>query len=346
MAPTVMECLKLPPPAQIKGFTQAPTEGVSMAYSFDDPKAKSRHIVQYFEMIGHRALYYDGWRAVCPFPGSSFAEARTGFGELEITREKLIELDAKGWELYHVELDWAENHNLAAEHRDKLIELIGMWYVEAGKYNVLPIDSRGVQRFAEPRPQISAVRERYVYRPGTSPAPENAAVRVLNRPHTITALVEISDGNGEGVLLCHGSASGGYSLFLKDHRLHYVHNYVGEEEYHIRSEVTIADGRHELAFEFRPTGKADPAHGLGTPGSGKLFVDGKMAGEGQISRSMPILIGIQGGLSVGRNPGASVSHEYAAPFPFTGILHEVIVDVSGDHLSDPEAALKVALARQ
>ena len=124
-------------------------------------------------MMGHRSIYHDGWRAVCPWPGPSFTEAGLFFGA-PIDKDKLTELDATGWELYHIEQDVAENHNIAAENRAKLIEMIATWYVEAGKYNVLPVDSRGVMRFADERPQIAVARTSYTYYPDTQMVPINA----------------------------------------------------------------------------------------------------------------------------------------------------------------------------
>jgi arylsulfatase len=113
LVPTVLEALRLEPPTHVRGVAQSPIQGVGFAHVFDDPDAESRHRVQYFEMMGHRSLYLDGWRAVCPFPGPSFAEAGVGFGQLELTEEKLRALDADGWELYHVAEDVAETRNLA-----------------------------------------------------------------------------------------------------------------------------------------------------------------------------------------------------------------------------------------
>ena len=157
MVPTVLDLLGIEPPTSIKGVTQSPIEGVSFAHTFEDGEAASKRRTQYFEMMGHRSIYHDGWRAVCPWPGPSFTEAGVFFGQ-PIPAEKLTELDAEGWELYHVDGDFAENHNVAAENRDKLIEMIAQWYVEAGKYNVLPVDGRGTQRFVEERPQIAVDR--------------------------------------------------------------------------------------------------------------------------------------------------------------------------------------------
>ena len=182
MLPTVLEALGLEAPTQIRGVTQSPIQGVSFAHALDDAKAPSRHHTQYFEMMGHRSIYHDGWRAVCPVPGPSFTEAGMGFGQMAITEEKLRELDAKGWELYHVAEDFSETRNLAGDDRDKLIEMIAIWYAEAGKYDVLPIDSRGVARLLDERPQLARPRDLYVYYPGTSAVSNKIAARVLTLP--------------------------------------------------------------------------------------------------------------------------------------------------------------------
>ena len=217
---------------------------------------------QYFEMLGHRAIYHDGWRAVCPWPGPSFAEAGVGFGQ-PISAERLSELDAKGWELYHVDDDFAENDNVADEHRDRLIALIGTWYVEAGKYGVLPIDGSGLARMVAEKPLVAPQRAQYRYYPDTQSIPFFAGPRVLNRPHSITAEVDIPEGGAEGVLLCQGTAAGGYSFFVKDGKLRYVHNYVGRGLYGVESESTVPTGQHVLRFEFEPTGKPDLSVGRG-----------------------------------------------------------------------------------
>ncbi len=128
MVPTVLDLLGIEPPKTIRGVTQSPLHGVSFAHTLDDGAAETNHHTQYFEMLGHRAIYHDGWRAVCPWPGPSFTEAGIPFGQ-PISAQTLSELDANGWELYHVAEDFAENHNVAADHRDRLIAMIGTWYV-------------------------------------------------------------------------------------------------------------------------------------------------------------------------------------------------------------------------
>ena len=197
MVPTVLESLGIDAPTEIRGVAQSPIEGVSLAHIFNDAEAPTNHHTQYFEMFAHRSIYHDGWRAVCPFPGTSFAEAGVSFGMLELTEDKLRELDATGWELYNVEVDPAETNNLAEQERAKLIEMIALWYTEAGKYNVLPLDSRGTMRFADERPQIAGERDTYVYFPRTQAVPENVAAKVLNRAHTITVDAEL-DGRRRG----------------------------------------------------------------------------------------------------------------------------------------------------
>ena len=345
MVPTVLDALGIEPPPQIRGVTQSPIQGISFAQTFSDTKAPTRHHTQYFEMFGHRSVYHDGWRAVCPVPGTSFAEAKMGIGDMVVTEEKLRELDAHGWELYHVEEDVSETKNLAEEHRDKLVEMIAIWYVEAGKYNVLPIDARGTMRLVEERPQIALPRDRYVYHPGTSVVSNKIAARVLNRSHSVTATVNIQNG-AEGVLLAQGGNSGGYSFYVKDHTLHYAYNFLGIENFHIAADTPVPHGRHELRFEFEPTGAPDLKHGKGSPAHIQLFVDGALAGEGDLPITIPLDIGITEGLACGRDEGSCVTIDYNAPFAFTGELEQVVVDVSGELIEDKEAELRATMAHQ
>jgi arylsulfatase len=345
MVPTVLEALGMEPPASIKGVTQSPIEGHSFAHVFNDAKAPSKHITQYFEMMGHRSLYHDGWRAVCPWPGTSFTESGKGFGT-PIHAKTLTELDAKHWELYHVEKDFAENHNLADQNRAKLIEMIATWYVEAGKYNVLPVDGRGVQRLAEERPQIATDRTSYTFYPGTQAVPSNAGPRTLNRRHSITADVEIPKSGAEGVLLSAGGVDGGYSLYVKGGKLRYAYNYVAEALYHVESKEAVSPGRHQLRYEFEPTGKPDLQKGKGAPGRAQLYIDGKLVGQGDLPVTIPLSLGLAGGIVVGADPGAPVTTDYKPPFKFTGTIFKVIVDVSGELIKDTEREMRTIMARQ
>ncbi len=345
MAPTVLEALGIEAPTSIKGVAQSPIEGHSFAHAFDDATASSKHNTQYFEMFGHRSIYHEGWRAVCPWPGTSFKEAGIFFGA-PIDKDKLTELDAKGWELYHIDKDFAENHNIAAENRAKLIEMIAAWYVEAGKYNVLPIDSRGTLRFADLRPQIAVARTSYTVYPDTQMVPVNAGPQVLNRPYSITADVEIPKGGSEGALLSAGDVQGGFAFYMQGGKLHFVYNYVGAEFFHIESKSAVPEGHHKLRFEFEVTGKSDVAKGKGAPGRGQLYIDGKLVGQGDIPHTMPPASPMDSGIVCGADTGSPVWDKYKPPFKFTGTLHSVTVDVSGELIKDDEATVRMVLARQ
>ncbi|MDX2380241.1 MAG: sulfatase-like hydrolase/transferase, partial [Acidimicrobiia bacterium] len=345
MVPTVLDAIGIEAPTSIKGVTQSPVEGLSFAQTFDDREMSSRRTTQYFEMMGHRSLYHDGWRAVCPWPGPSFTESGGKFGD-PIAKETLTELDAEHWELYHVDKDFAENHNIAADHRDRLIAMIGTWYVEAGKYDVLPVDGRGTARFAEPRPELSPGRDTSTYYPHTQGVPTNAAPQLLNRPHSITADVEIPVGGAEGMIVVHGGTDGGYALFVRDGKLAWVHNYVAREYPTVASSEPIPEGRHELRFEFEVTGAPDIANGRGTPGIAQLYVDGSLVGAADVPVTSPLSLGLTSPLHVGEAPGAPVAPGIVSPFTFTGKIHSVTFDVSGDLIEDDEATMRRLMARQ
>jgi arylsulfatase len=348
IVPTILESVGVEEPDQIKGYSQSEIEGTSFAYSFDEPDAPEQHTTQYFEMLGTRAIYHDGWRAVHPWP----------LGQ-RITAEDLAatSLEDSGWELYNLQEDFSEAHDVADEHPEKVLELAQLWWTEAGKHDVLPLDGRSVERFAEARPQPGKLRDRYVYYPGGQHVPENAAVRVFNRDHSITADVEMPDDgaegaadaeDAEGVLLAHGSRHGGYSLFVEDDRLQYVHNYVAVEEYHVAADEEIPDDVTQLRMEFETTGEPDLSEGKGAPATVRLYYDDEQVGEGDLPTTIPITMGLTGGLSCGRDAVSAVAEQYRdrAPFAFTGDLTRVTVDVSGEAVVHEEAELDRIMAQE
>ncbi len=352
MVPTVLDCLGITPPASIKGVTQSPIQGFSLKSSFDDAKAPAMHITQYFEMFGHRSLYHDGWRAVCPWPGQSFVESGLGFGA-PITYDKLTELDAKGWEIYDLTSDFAETNDLAAKERDRLIAMIGMWYVEAGKYDVLPIDSRGTLRFADERPQVAPRRKKYRYYPGTQVVPLLAAPILVNVTHSISVHASVPKGGAEGALFSMGGCDGGFVLYVKDGKLTYGYNYCADARYKVIADSAVPEGDHVFSFEFKPTGKPDLAKGKGVPATITLYVDGKSVGKGDLPVTIPMSLGLAAGVCIGADAGSPImDDEYPSPFRFTGVVKKALIDVSGDEMSDAdkkvtaEAYLKAAMARQ
>jgi len=225
--------------------------------------------------------------------------------------------------------------------------MIGMWYVEAGKYNVLPIDARGTLRLAEPRPRIAADRKRYVYYPGTQMVPTNAAPRLINAPHAVSVHATIPKGGAEGVLFSMGGNDGGFSFYVQNGKLTYGYNYVADQRFKVQAnDGGIPEGDHIFSFEFTPTGKPDVANGKGVPAKIKLFVDAKPVGSGDLPVTIPIQLGLAAGVSVGTDAGAPVMTDYQAPFTFTGTVKKVLVDVSGEALENKEAEMRMYLARQ
>jgi arylsulfatase A-like enzyme len=347
MVPTVLAAIGVEAPAVVKGVTQSPLEGVSFRHTFDAADAPTLHHTQYFEMFGQRAIDHDGWRAVCGWPGSSYADGAAKGRKLggEITPEILDELDASGWELFHITEDPTESHDVAAEHPAKLREMIARWWAEAGKHKVLPIDGSLFVRLAAERPQLTSERTRYEYFSGLSVVPFGSAPKVFNRPHSITAEVEIPEGGAEGVLIAHGGVSGGYSMYVEDRRLHYVHNYLNLEEHRVTSTVEVPEGAHTLRYEFEPTSPPDLAQGRGAGGRAQLYIDGELVGNEEFPVTVPILFGIEG-LSCGYDFGEAVTNGYRSPFPFTGTIEKVTVDLSGELIKDDDAAVALLMAQQ
>jgi arylsulfatase len=347
MVPTVLAVAGIQAPATIRGVPQSPLEGVTLHHTFDDPAVPTLHHTQYFEMFGQRAIDHDGWRAVCGWPGRSYADgAKLGrkLGD-DIPPSVLDELDATGWQLFHVAQDPAEGRDLAEQHPDKLREMIARWWVEAGKYRVLPIDGSLFLRLAAERPQLTKDRSQYVYYPNLSVVPFASAPKVFNRPHSITADVEIPAGGAEGVLLAQGGVAGGYSLFIKDGTLHYVHNYLGLQELRVSATADVPEGAVALRYEFEPTTPPDLAHGRGAGGRGQLYIDGELVGSAEFDTTVPIIFGIEG-LSCGYDFGEAVTEDYRTPFRFTGTIRQVTVDLSGELIKDDDAEVAQLMAQQ
>lgn len=339
LVPSVLEAVGIDPPTKLAGVDQRPIEGISLVYSFYDGDAPTRHETQYYEMLGNRALYHKGWKAVT-YHGT---EGMIYDGRTDPTRPFSDDV----WELYHVDRDFSESRDLAREHPGKVQELIQLWFAEAGRFNVLPLDARGQVRLAEPRPQLTPDRKRFIYLPGGGSIPENVAANVKNRSHTITAEVEIPPGGAEGVLLAHGGRFGGYTLFIKDRRMVYAYNYCAIDTFVIRSNEEVPAGRCTLAFAFEKTTEPDLERGRGAGGIGRLYIGGRRVGEGQIPVTVPITYSLVGeGLCCGYDRGLPVTDEYRSPFRFTGRILKVIVDVSGEKLVHRDIETRIAMSVQ
>ena len=323
IAPTILALAGIDAPVELAGVAQQPVEGVSFAHTFEDADAPSRRDTQYYEMLGCRALYHRGWKAVTYHP----------------IFDQRVPFDDDRWELYHVETDLSECHDLAEQHPEKLRELVERWWIEAAKNQVLPLDNSPFEAiFGDGHPLVPA-RRRYVYYPGGGPVPEVRAPNVRNRSHTITAEVEVPEGGAQGILLAQGSLLGGYALFMREGRLHYVHNFCGLTEHRVSSGVAVPAGARALAFRFEKTGEHE--------GRGTLLIDGRPAGEARIAPFTRTRFSLTGdGLCCGYDRGLPVCDDYHPPFAFTGRLLRVTVEVDGEPYADPAAEAELAISAQ
>jgi arylsulfatase A-like enzyme len=321
IVPSVLDVLGIEAPEALNGIDQKPIEGVSMVYSFEDPRASTRKEVQYFEMFGHRGIWHKGWKAVTyhsPRAAGNF--------------------DDDHWELYNINEDFSECNNLAEADPQKLRELIDIWWAEAGKYQVLPLDDRTGLRFYEQKPRLDQGRTSFDFFPGTSMIPEGIAPNTRNCSHTITAEVDIPGKGAEGVLLARGGRFGGYTLYVQNHRLVYDYNFLGISHYVVTSAIEVPKGPASLKFVFEKTGEHQ--------GKGTLFIKGEKVGEGTIERTAPVRHSLSEGFEIGRDSSTPVSEAYRCPFAFTGTLKKVKVEIAGEPHQDPEGDYKVAMGRQ
>jgi arylsulfatase A-like enzyme len=320
LMPTVLDVVGVEPPAVLKGVAQSPIEGASFRHTFDDPKAPSRRNTQYYEMFAYRALYHGGWRAVAPWPFDT-----------EITEADLAKVK---WELFHVDKDFAEAEDVAAKYPAKLQQLKDLWWTEAGKFNVLPLDGRGHARLLDPRPLTLAPRDEYVFLPHGNEVPNHATVNPLNRSFRVRAEATLAREGDEGVLLAQGGRFGGYSLYVKDRKLCFVYNFCGLEQNKVTSDVDVPAGPVVLVMEFKLKSKdrkLPPLEQLGAGGAATITINGKMAGSIEIPRTVPLDFALAGdGMCCGFDGGTPVSADYRGEFPFTGTIRRVVVTVAND----------------
>ncbi|HET7246390.1 MAG TPA: arylsulfatase [Streptosporangiaceae bacterium] len=332
IVPTVLDLLGVEPPEVLKGHVQSHLDGVSMRYSFADPSAPSARKTQFYSMLGSRAIWHDGWKAVTTHPTIS------GWSHFHDDT----------WELYHTDTDRSELHDLAAEHPEKLRELVNLWFAEAGANGAFPLDDRSALEILQtPRPQLASPRERYIYYPGVADIPEHQAVNVHNRSYVIGAQVDIPAPGAQGVLFAHGARFGGHALYVKDNRLHYVNSFVGMFEQMVVATEDVPTGENLiLSASFDKDGEDPP--GVAT-GILSLYHGDRKVGEARI-KNQPGYFELAGeGLCVGRDSGAAVTDDYLGerPYRFTGgTIKRVAVDVSGTPYVDLERQAAAMLARE
>jgi arylsulfatase len=321
IVPTIYEAIGITPPDTYRGLEQMPISGVAMNYTFDDKEAKTRKLVQYYEMVGHRGIYANGWKAVTRHtPGVSF--------------------DDDVWELYHVEADRSETNDLAKQEPDRLNELIALWWEEAENEGVLPLDDRGLELFGinfkknSPHPES----RKYVYRPPMAPLPSQASAAMGGRSWDMEAVVDRGDAEG-GVIYATGTENSGFSFYIFDNRLVFDYNFFGEHLV-VRSHSELPIGTSTLTCQLRRTGKG---------GYALLLVDGEEVGRMELPFVMRVISSV--GPSVAYDHGSPVAFDYANRsdgFPFEGTLESVTITLI-DTKKDPktaEAQARAEMGRQ
>jgi arylsulfatase A-like enzyme len=338
VAPTILEAAGLPQPHSVEGIQQQPIEGVSMVYSFDDPKAAERHETQYFEMFGNRGIYHKGWTAV--------TRHKTPW---VLVGEKPPAFDDDVWELYDTNKDWSQANNLAKQMPEKLHQLQRLWLIEATRYNVLPLDDRVAERLnpdTAGRPVLIRGKRQILFG-GMGRLSENSVVSIKNKSHSVTAQLEVPKSGARGVIIAQGGNIGGWALYVKDGKLKYCYNLLGIHYFYVEAGSALPPGDHQVRMEFKYDGG-----GLGKGGTASLYVDGKPVGEGKVAATAAMIFAADDGLDIGMDTGSSVSEDYGPrDNEFTGRVKGVEITIaeaadSRDHLVDPEQAIHLAMARQ
>jgi len=315
IAPTIFEAAGIATPTMLNGVPQKPIEGISLAYTFTDAQAAGRRRTQYFEMLLNRAIYHDGWvaasRAAVPW---------------EATRTT-PKPDSLPWELYNIDKDFSEADDLAAKMPEKLAQMKEIWWAEAAKYDVLPLDGRATERLngeAMGRPTPTAGRTTFVYYPGVVALPAGSAPNLLNKSFQVIADVEVAKAPSSGVVWAMGGSDGGYAIYVKDGRAVFAGNFLGRTVTRVTSKQALPAGKTTLRGEFAYDGG-----GMGKGGTLSLFVNDTKVGEGRLTETQGITLGLGGTLDVGEDSGSAVDDAtYTPPFRFNGNIKRVTVDVT------------------
>lgn len=328
VTPTILEAAGLPAPDTVSGVAQMPMHGTSFAYTFADAKAPERHTQQYFEMLGNRAMYKDGWMWSCRVPRIPW----------ELDASTMARLAPGTWkpeeepcELYDLANDYSQSENLAAQHPEKMRELDALFWSEAAKYQVLPLLG-GLENVWSPPPRV---HERFTFHPGLQNLPQGVIPRIFNRSFSITADIEVPSSwcllwvcDGDGVIVANGSFLGGFSLYVEGRRLRYTYSFLGLKIDDLVADEELAAGKVQVRYEF----VADEPGKLATGGTQRLFVAGRQVAEGKLEHTVPLRFSGYAGLDIGRDNGLPVSpgkvYYLRAPFAFPGSIEKVVFDLN------------------
>ncbi len=334
--PTVLEASGIPAPVMVNGVDQAPIEGVSMVYSFDDAEAESARKTQYFEMFANRAIYDDGWVATTTPTTPPWVSVP----------EKVDPIDGYKWELYNVEKDFSQANDLAESEPEKLRELQRLFYIEAVKHNVLPLDNSKVERLdVNNRPSNTRGRTEFTYYDGLTRIPEGGAPDLKNKSFGISAVVDIPEDGAEGMLMTHGGRFAGVGLYVLKGKPVFTYNLCDVERYTVAGDQALTPGQHVITLDFNYNG------GIGGGGTATLTVDGAKVGTKRIPRTIAFRMSLDETLDIGEDTGTPIVEDYQVPFKFTGELKKVTINLADRKLTEAElqkyreGRLKAALAQ-
>jgi arylsulfatase len=335
IAPTILEAAGIPEPTIVNSVQQAPYEGVSMLYAFNDASAAERHETQYFEMFCNRGIYHKGWTAVTRHSVPwDMSRAVPAFND-------------DVWELYDTNTDWTQSKDLAKEHPKKLADLQRLFMIEATKYSVLPLDDRRAERFNADlagRPQLIKGKTQILFG-GMSRLSESSTLVTHNKSYSLTAEIDVPKSGASGVIVALGGSVGGWSLYANNGTLKHCYNFFGIKRFFTEGTQPIPAGTHQVRMEFKYDGG-----GLAKGGDVSLFVDGKKDGEGRVEMTVPMLFSADETCDVGKDTGSATSPDYGPKHnEFSGQVNWVQIDLEKDdhdHLISPDERFRIAMARQ
>jgi arylsulfatase len=334
IVPTILEAAQIQTPEYVDGIKQAPIEGVSMMYTFKkaNANAPSTHHTQYFEMMGDHALYHDGWIA-------STKVMRPPWVTGAIIKENPADYP---WELYDISKDWTQFENVVDKNPAKLKELQDLFWQEAEKYQVLPLDNSVVTRLLTPKPSLSAGRTVFTYSGVVTGTPNGDAPSILNTSYNFKADVEIPDGGGEGMIVTQGGRFGGYGFYIMKGKPVFVWNLVDLKRIRWDGADSIPAGKHSLEFDFKYAGLGMETLAFGSPvgvgrgGTGVLKVDGKVVATQNMEQSIPFILQWDENFDIGADTGTPVDEEYQVPFAFNGKIDKLVLTIDRPQLSSAD----------
>ncbi|MBS2027450.1 MAG: arylsulfatase [Deltaproteobacteria bacterium] len=334
IVPTILEAAGIQAPAVVDGIPQKPIEGTSMVYTFDPSNANtpSRHLTQYFEMMGDHAIYHDGW----------IASTKVMRPPWEIAGKVSQDPSSFPWELYDLRHDWTQYENVAGKYPSKLKELQRLFWTEAAKYQVLPLDASVATRLIQPRPSLAAGRTDFTWNGPVTGTPNGDAPNLLNASFTFRANVDVPANGGEGMIVTQGGRFGGYGFYVLKGRPVFVYNYFNMKRTFWEAGNTMGAGRHILEFTFKYEGMGPETlafnnmSGIGRAGTGVLKVDGKEVSTETVPNTMPLIMQFDENFDIGSDTGTPVTEDYGIPFKFTGKLDKLTLHIDRPQLTPAE----------